>query len=308
MESDTIIQTENLSVYYGTHRGIRNLDLSVRKGEVFGFLGPNGAGKTTTLRVLLDIIHPTKGSASMFGLDCQKNGAAIRKRVSYLPGELHLYPSMRADYFFDLFASLQDGRPDPAFLAELLERLDLDPSGRIKEYSHGNKQKIGIITAFMGKPDLLILDEPTIALDPLVRQTVLDLVREVKNEGRTVFFSSHNLQEVQSICDRVGIIQEGELIRTEKTETLINRQLKRITIAFRQTPPRGAFAIEGVKETGRDKNTISFEIRSNLELLMEQAASHGITDIETKTVSLEEIFLALYSRGIPGDSEGDTNV
>ena len=295
MSSEIIMQTHDLSVYYGAHRGIKDLNLSVQKGEVFGFLGPNGAGKTTTLRVMLDIIHPTQGSASLFGLDSKKDGAVIRERTSYLPGDLSLYPSMKAGYFLKLLGSLQKNKPDVGYLEQLLERVDLDPSRKMKEYSHGNKQKIGVIAAFMGKKDLVILDEPTIGLDPLVQQTVLELVQEVREQGRTVFLSSHNLTEVQAVCDRVGIIQNGELIKTEKVETLINQQLKRLEINFRKTPPHDAFSIEGVKEIIRDGNLVMFEVSQDLDRLMEKAAPYGIIDIETKTVSLEEVFLAFYS-------------
>ncbi len=294
MSSEIIIQTNDLSVYYGAHRGIKDLNLSVQKGEVFGFLGPNGAGKTTTLRAILDIIHPTQGRATLFGLDSQKNGAAIRERLSYLPGELSLYPSMKASYFLDLLGSIQKNKPDESYLKQLLDRVGLDPSRKMKEYSHGNKQKIGVVAAFMGKKDLIILDEPTIGLDPLVQQTVLEFVREVREEGRTVFLSSHNLKEVQTVCDRVGIIQNGELIKTEKVETLIGQQFKRLEIHFRKEPPQDAFAMEGVKEIGRDGNLVMFEIKRSLDLLMEKAILYGIMDIETKSVSLEEIFLSFY--------------
>jgi ABC-2 type transport system ATP-binding protein len=295
MNSEVIIQTHDLSVYYGAHRGIKDLNLSVQKGEVFGFLGPNGAGKTTTLRALLDIIHPTQGSAILFGLDSKKDGAAIRERISYLPGELSLHPSMKASYFLDLLGSLQKNKPDKSYIEQLLGRVNLDPSRKMKEYSHGNKQKIGVVAAFMGKKELIILDEPTLGLDPLVQQTVLELVQEVKDEGRTVFLSSHNLKEVQAVCDRVGIIQNGELIKTEKVETLINQQLKHLNIVFRQIPPQDAFLIEGVKEIGREGNLIMFEIRRGLDKLIEKSTPYGIIDIETKAVSLEEIFLAFYS-------------
>jgi len=294
MSSKIIIQTNDLSVYYGAHRGIKDLNLSVQKGEVFGFLGPNGAGKTTTLRAILDIIHPTRGSATLFGLDSQKDGAPIRERISYLPGELSLYPSMKASYFLDLLGSLQKNKLDESYLEQLLERIGLDPSRKMKEYSHGNKQKIGVVAAFMGKKELIILDEPTIGLDPLVQQTVLEFVQEVKEEGRTVFLSSHNLKEVQAVCDRVGIIQNGELIKTEKVETLIHQRFKRLEIHFRKEPPPDAFTIEGVKEISRDENLILFEVSQDLDRLMEKAAPYGIKDIETKTVSLEEIFLAFY--------------
>lgn len=294
MSSEIIIQTNNLSVYYGAHRGVKDLNLSVQKGEIFGFLGPNGAGKTTTQRAILDIIHPTRGSATVFGLDSQKDGVAIRERVSYLPGELSLYPSMRASYFLDLLGSLQKKKQDQSYLEQLLERFNLDPSRKIKEYSHGNKQKIGVVAAFMGKKDLIILDEPTIGLDPLAQQTVLELVQEVKHEGRTVFFSSHNLKEVQAVCDRVGIIQNGELTKTEKIATLIAQQRKRLEINFRKKPPHGAFSVEGVKEINRDGNLVLFEINKDLDRLMEKAAPYGIIDIETIPLSLEEIFLAFY--------------
>lgn len=301
MSSETIIQTIDLSVYYGAHRGIKDLNLSVKKGGVFGFLGPNGSGKTTTLRTLLDIIHPTRGSAAIFGLDSKKDGSAIRERIGYLPGELSLYPAMKANYFLNLLGSLQKNRPDESYLKELIERVDLDPSRKIKEYSHGNKQKIGVVAAFMGKKDLIILDEPTNGLDPLVQQTVLELVQEVKREGRTVFFSSHHLNEVQEVCDSVGIIQNGKLIKTERVETLINQQLKRLNIVFKQAPPSDAFTIAGIKEIGRESNQVLFEIKSGLDQLMERAAPYGIKDIETRSVSLEEIFLSFYG---PQNKEG----
>jgi ABC-2 type transport system ATP-binding protein len=251
--------------------------------------------------VILDIIHPTKGRATLFGLDSQKDGLAIRERISYLPGELSLYPSMKANYFLDLLGSLQKNKLDESYREQLLERVDLDPSRKMKEYSHGNKQKIGVVAAFMGKKELIILDEPTIGLDPLVQQTVLELVQEVKEEGRTVFISSHNLKEVQAVCDRVGIIQNGELIKTEKVETLISQQLKRLEINFRKEPPHDAFVIEGVKEISREGSLVMFEIRRGLDILMEKAVPYGIEDIETKSVSLEEIFLSFYGPGNKGN-------
>jgi ABC-2 type transport system ATP-binding protein len=304
MSSEIIIQTLDLSVYYGAQRGIKDLNLAIQKGEVFGFLGPNGAGKTTTLRAMLDIIHPTRGRATLFGLDSRKNGVAIRERTSYLPGELSLYPSMKASCFLDLLDSLQKNNLDKSYRTQLLERVDLDPSRKMKEYSHGNKQKIGVVAAFMGKKELIILDEPTIGLDPLVQQTVLDLVKEVREDGRTVFLSSHNLTEVQAVCDQVGIIQNGELIKTEKVETLINQQLKHLDVVFKQQPPPDAFMIEGVKEMGRDGRRVMFEIKSGLDQLVEKAVLYGIEDIETKSVSLEKIFLSFYG---PDHKGGDND-
>jgi len=289
-----VISTENLFVNYGSHRGISDVNLSVEEGEIFGLLGPNGAGKTTIERVLMDIIRPSKGHATIFGQDCQNEGVAIRKRVGYLPSEFGLYPNMQGAAFINLIASMQQKPVDRAYHQQLLERLDLDPSRKLREYSRGNKQKFGIITAFMGKPDLLILDEPTVGLDPLIQKVVLELVLEAKKEGRTVFFSSHNLPEVQAICDRVGIIRRGQLIKTERVETLTKQQFKRMILTLRQTPPIDAFFLEGVTETGRNGQVVMLDVRQGLNKVMEKAVFYGVENIETIPVTLEEIFLAYY--------------
>jgi len=294
--SDKVIETRNLTVYYGKHRGIKDVNLLVEQGEVFGFLGPNGAGKTTTQRVLMNVIRPTQGSASIFGRDCRREGVAIRKRVGYLPGELSLYPSMKGHDFLNMLASLREKKLDRGYRQQLYERLNLDPSRRMKEYSQGNRQKIGIVVAFMGKPDLLILDEPTTGLDPLIQKIVMDLVQEARDDGRTVFFSSHILPEVQAVCDRVGIIRDGQLIKTERVENLIKRQYKRLHITLRQLPPADAFAVEGVTETGRNGQVVMLEIRQGLDKVLETAVAFGIEDIETPPVTLEDKFLAFYDR------------
>lgn len=289
------IETTDLTVYYGQHRGILNVNLTVEQGEVFGFLGPNGAGKTTTQRVLLDVIRPTSGQAKIFGLDCQTQGAEVRKRISYLPTELSFYPTMTGEAFLRLLASLNQNKWNQAYCNELYERLGFDPSRKLRTYSRGNKQKVGLIAAFMGKPDLLILDEPTGGLDPLVQQTVLQLVREVKANGRSVFFSSHILNEVEAVCDRVGIIRAGELIQTERVETLTHQQFKRLRLTLRTSPEAGIFQkIEGVTEKMWEGATVLLEIQSNLEQVMATAVPFGIIDIETVPLSLEEIFLAYY--------------
>jgi ABC-2 type transport system ATP-binding protein len=300
--ADHVIETRDLTVYYGRHRGIKSVSLVVEKGEVFGFLGPNGAGKTTTQRVLLDVIRPTSGHASVFGLDCRKDGVEIRKRIGYLPGELSLYTNMTGNGFLSMMGSLEKRKVDATYRDQLCERLDLDPSRRIKEYSRGNKQKIGVVAAFMSKPDLIVLDEPTTGLDPLIQQIVMEIVREVKSDGRTVFFSSHILQEVQAVCDRVGIIGDGELIQTERVETLTKQRYKRLRLVFRSQPPPDAFAIDGVTETGRDGAAIRLEIRSGLEEVMKRAVSFGIEDLETEPVTLEEVFLAFYGKKVNGGS------
>lgn len=296
--SKPIIQTERLTVYYGKHRGVVDLDLFVRQGEVYGFLGPNGAGKTTTQRVLLDILRPTRGRASVFGLDCQKNGVEIRKRVGYLPGELSLYPTMTGRQFLAMVGSVRGNAIDPAYRRALCERLQLDAGRKMREYSRGNKQKIGVVAAFMARPDLLILDEPTTGLDPIMQATVLELVREARNEGRTVFFSSHILSEAQEVCDRVGIIRDGQLVSTESVGELTRQQFRRLRLTFPAAPP--AFDMEGVAETARDAHSVTLEIRQNLAAVLEKAGKHGAADIETYPITLEEVFLAFY-----GNDKGD---
>lgn len=298
--SEKIIETQDLTVYYGKHLGIKNVNLTVEKGEAFGFLGPNGAGKTTTQRVLLDVIRPTAGRATIFGLDCRAQGVDIRQRVGYLPGELALYKDMRANQFFEMYEYLRGANGAKGYWRECAKRLDLDTSRKIGNFSRGNKQKVGIVAAFMSRPDLLILDEPTGGLDPLVQQTVMEMVREVKADGRTVFFSSHILPEVQAVCDRVGIIRAGELVATQGVEALIAARLKRLTLTFDHVPPVGTFAQEGVTELSRTEQTVMLEVRDNLAQVLAAAAQFGIQDIETQSTSLEEIFLDYYGKGNGG--------
>ena len=299
--TDYVIETKGLSVYYGRHRGILDVDLNVEKGEVFGFLGPNGSGKTTTQRVLMDVIRPTAGEASMFGKDCQKEGVAARERVGYLPGELSLYDNMKARHFFKMYFSLQQSNTDPTYWQTLADRLDLDTTRKIRELSRGNRQKVGVVAAFMNKPDLLILDEPTSGLDPLLQQTVMELVQEANKAGATVFFSSHMLAEVEVVCDRVGIIREGQLVTTERVQDLTTQRFKRVRFQFATPPPADAFTQNGVTETARDEQGITLEIYEGLDKVMETAVRFGITDIETVPVSLEEIFLTYYGKGNGGN-------
>ncbi len=294
--SEPVISTHNLTVFYGKHRGINNVNLSVQKGEVFGFLGPNGAGKSTTERVLLDVIRPSGGRAKIFGMDCQTQGSEIRQRVGYLPGELSLYPGLTGEKFLNLIAGINGAKVDKAYRDSLYQRLQLDPKRKMKQYSRGNKQKVGLIAAFMGKPDLLILDEPTGGLDPLVQQTVMEMVQEVKDDGRTVFFSSHILPEVEAVCDRVGIIREGELIQTSTVDALTKQAFKRLRLTLRQAPPADSFnSIDGVAETGRVGQDVNLEVRNNVEQVMQTALKFGLDDLDVLPVTLEEIFLAFYS-------------
>lgn len=293
--TDIVLETKGLTVFYGRQRGIRDIDLSVRRGEVYGFLGPNGAGKTTTQRVLLDIIRPTRGEARILGKDCQKEGVAARQQVGYLPGELSLHDQMRAKDFLDMIAALR-GQADGRYRDELCQRLNLNPLRKIREFSRGNKQKVGLVAAFMNKPQLLILDEPTGGLDPLVQQTVLQLVKETQADGRTVFFSSHILSEVQAVCDRVAIIRDGRLVTIEHISTLTKQQFTRLRLTFATLPPPDAFAFAGVREIRRDEatNQLVLEVREQMNQLLQTAVAFTVLDVETMPVTLEEVFLAYY--------------
>jgi ABC-2 type transport system ATP-binding protein len=295
-----IIQTENLSVYYERQRGVHELALSVEAGEVYGFLGPNGAGKTTTLRVLMDIIRPTAGCARVFGLDCQEHGVQIRRRVGYLPGELKLYPEMRADSYFQMINAIRGGQKIQPRIADYCKRLNLDPTRPMGTYSQGNKQKVGLVAAFMGQPDLLILDEPTTGLDPLVQQVVLELVREARAAGRTVFFSSHILSEVQAVCDRVGIIRSGQIITTERVEDLVQRQFHHLRLRFETMPPAGAFEAVGAHEIERTGQELTLEIHENLNEVLSLGVQYGINDLDDQPFTLEEIFLTYYGENEDG--------
>jgi ABC-2 type transport system ATP-binding protein len=300
--SEKAIETKGLTVYYGKHRGIEDVDLTVEKGEVFGFLGPNGAGKTTTQRVLLDVIRPTQGRATIFGLDCQEQGVEQRKRIGYLPGELALYTNMKASKFFEMYEYLRSNNGKKGYWRELAQRLDLDTTRKIGNLSRGNKQKVGVVAAFMNRADLLILDEPTGGLDPLVQQTVLEMVRETKADGRTVFFSSHILSEAQAVCDRVGIIREGRLVATRPVGDMIAQRMSRLSLIFSEIPPIGTFDLEGVSELERTDQSILLEVKANLPRVLTIAGQLNVMDIETHKVGLEEIFMTYYSKGNGGNN------
>src|SRR4029079_19259999 len=233
-----IIQTDKLTKTYGSHRGIIDIDLEVAEGEAFGFLGPNGAGKTTTIRTLLDNIRPTSGRALIFGIDTTADPIAIHRRIGYLPGDFALYDKLTGGQTIEYFANLRGG-VDAAYQRQLVERLDLDTSRKFKEYSKGNKQKVGLVVALQHRPDLLILDEPTSGLDPLVQQTVFGIVREAREAGRTIFLSSHIIDEVDRTCDQVAIIREGRLVQVDSIEAIRELAFHHVELTF-SAPVAGA--------------------------------------------------------------------
>ena len=292
-----VIETSALTKSYGPHRGIVNVGLEVAEGEIFGFLGPNGAGKTTTIRVLLDLIRPTSGSARVFGIDTVADPVAIRRRTGYLPGEFNLYDRLTGAETIEYFANLRGG-VDRAYQAQLAERLDLDTSRRFREYSKGNKQKVGLIVALQHRPDLLILDEPTSGLDPLVQQTFNQLMFEAQAEGRTIFLSSHIIGEVERVCGRAAIIRDGEIVRIDSVAGLRDLAAHEVELRFPGPVPTAEFeAIEGVSNVVAEGHTLRMLVTGGIAPVVRAAAAHDLTDFVSREPSLEEVFLAEYGQG-----------
>jgi ABC-2 type transport system ATP-binding protein len=291
-----IIETERLTKSYGANRGIVDLDLEVTEGEVFGFLGPNGAGKTTTIRTLLDHLRPTSGRARIFGIETTADPVAIHRRLGYLPGEFTLYDRLTGGQTIEFFGNLRGG-VDPAYRDSLVERLDLDPSRRFKEYSKGNKQKVGLVVALQHRPELLILDEPTSGLDPLVQQAFYGLVGEAQAEGRTVFLSSHVLSEVERTCDRVAIIRDGRLVRTGRVDTLRDLAHHQIELRFAEPVPAAEFtALPGVSDVEVEDHILRLRVAGPMTPVVQAAARHELLDFLSSEPSLEATFLAEYGR------------
>jgi ABC-2 type transport system ATP-binding protein len=296
-----IIRTEKLTKWYGTHRGVIDVDLEIQAGEVFGFLGPNGAGKTTTIRLILDHIRPTSGRATVFGIDTTVDPVAVHRRIGYLPGEFTLYDRLTGGQTLQYFANLRGG-VDPAYQASLVERFDLDPSRRFKEYSKGNKQKVGLVIALQHRPDLLILDEPTAGLDPLVQQTFFSILREAVAEGRTAFLSSHILSEVEKSCDRVAIIRDGRLARVDRVDALRDLAHHQVEIRFTGPVPASAFeALPGVSDVAITDHVLRLRVTGPITPVVQAAARFELLDFVSHEPSLEETFLAQYGSAPAGE-------
>ena len=291
-----VIETEKLTKTYGSHRGIIEVDLTVEQGEVFGFLGPNGAGKTTAIRTLLDLIRPSSGAARVFGIESSADPVAIHRRIGYIPGEFTLYDRLTGGQTIEYFANLRGG-VDPAYRAELIARLDLDPSRRYKEYSKGNKQKVGIVIALQHRPDLLMLDEPTSGLDPLVQQSFFELVQLAKAAGRTVFLSSHILSEVEKTCGRVAIIREGRIVKTDTVDALRDLAHHQVELRFTDSVPIAAFAgLPGVSDIVADDHVLRLRVSGPITPVVRAAAQYDLLDFVSREPSLEETFLAHYGQ------------
>ena len=292
-----IIQTNQLTKSYGRSRGIIDVTFDIQEGEVFGFLGPNGAGKTTTMRTLMGLLHANSGSATIGGLDCWTQSTEVKKLVGYLPGEFTFDPGLRGAQIIEYLGHLRGG-VDQSYVRALVERLGYDPSKRFREYSHGNKQKLGLVQAFMHRPRLLILDEPTSGLDPLNQQEFYKMVAEVQTGGRTVFLSSHILPEIEQTCDRVAIIREGRLIKIDHVSALKDIHQHDVEISF-----AGPASVEWFKNVagvtsvaqGADEHTLQINVQGELTEIIRIAGEHHATNIDTHEPSLEEVFLRFYA-------------
>ena len=299
IDSDVVIRTRGLTKSYGSVAAVVDADMEVRRGEVFGYLGPNGAGKTTTIRVLLDHIRPTSGSATVFGMDTRANSVAIKRRVGYLPGEFSLYDSMTGEEVLTYMANLR-GDVDWDYTRDLADRLDANLGREFSQLSRGNKQKVGLIQAFMHRPELIVLDEPTGGLDPLVQQTFYDMIDEVKADGRTVFFSSHNLPEVERVCDRVAFIRGGRLIAVEDVNDIVQKAFHRFEARIADDFTAEEFqSVPGVAAVSVSGDAVTFDVIGSPDAVVKTLARHSVTKLFTHESALEDVFLAYYSEGVP---------
>jgi ABC-2 type transport system ATP-binding protein len=295
------IRADGLTKFYGRERGVAGLDFEVKAGEVFGFLGPNGAGKTTTIRLMLDLIRPTRGRIEVFGAEPRRD-VALRRRMGYLPGDLRLYERLTARELFTYFARLR-GLHDLGRAPTLADHLELELDRPLHALSKGNRQKVGLVQAFMHSPDLLVLDEPTAGLDPLIQQTFYELVAAVKSDGATVFLSSHVLPEVQHVADRVALIRGGRLVLVAGVDELRARALARVEVTFAALPPAAAFAdLIGVRELGRHDRTVLFSLQGEADGLIKALARQHVVAVDSHEADLEDIFLSLYRGEEAGDA------
>ncbi len=301
------IEIRSLTKYYGSTLALDAIDLEVDRGEIFGFLGPNGAGKSTAIRVMLDLIRPTAGTVRIFGYDSRADSIQIRGLTGYLPGEASQYDQLSGRAMLDLLESLA-GRTAPR-RAELLERLDLDPAPRIARFSRGMKQKLALIGAMQADPPLLVLDEPTTGLDPLIQQELHGYLTEAARRGTTVFFSSHVLSEVEELCDRAAFIRDGQIVAVDRIADLRGRLVKPVTVEFAADVTTAAFdGIDGVSVTSSEGPRITFAVTSGMDQLIKALAAHQVADLVSVPPSLEETFLHLYEsdrRGRTKEADGE---
>jgi len=286
-----VIEVKNLKKYFGKTKAVDNISFNVEKGEIFGFLGPNGAGKTTTIRTMMDFIRPTEGSIGILGKDAQKDAVELKKKIGYLSGYVQLYPKWTGQTHINFVKSL-NGESDIA--ENLIKRFDFDPTIKAKKLSSGNRQKLGIIMAFMTKPELLIMDEPTNALDPLLQNEVYEMFEEVTKEGTTVFMSSHNLAEVDKVCHRVGIIRKGKMAAMESINSLKSKRIYTITARFEEKVPESTLVLDGMSIKKEIMGGYIMSYNGDINNLVSFLHEKKLNDIRIEHASLEDIFMEFY--------------
>ncbi|MFV0633390.1 ABC transporter ATP-binding protein [Demequina sp.] len=311
MSATPAIEVDHLTKTFGAFTAVDDVSFAIQPGEIFGFLGPNGAGKSTTIRSILDLIRPTSGACRVLGLDSRRDAVDIHRRIGFLPADLALYPNLTGRQTIEYLANLRGG-VQWSRVNELTERLDADLSKKVGEYSSGNRQKLGIVQAFMHSPEVVILDEPITGLDPLVQLEFHTLLREMADAGGTVFLSSHTISEVERVADRVAFIRRGHLIAVEQMSELHDKALRRITLEFASPVAAAAFdGVEGVHSVSADGPTVTAQFEGSMAPLLTVATAHDVLSVSSASVDLDEIFLEFYrdevvaAGGDPGDVPGD---
>lgn len=293
-EAEIVLELSEVTKSYGKSRGIENVSLAIREGEVFGFLGPNGAGKSTTINTVLDLLYADSGSISLFGLDSHKDSVKVRKRIGYLSGDMATDPSLTGAQYLAFAANLHGG-VDKKHVDELVQRLKCETNKKIKSLSRGNRQKIGLVAALMHDPDLLILDEPTSGLDPLVQNEFNQIIKERKSAGKTTFMSSHVLSEVQTVCDRVGFIRDGKLIRVSSLAELMRHAPRKVSVLFSTTPPDSQLRVlKGVRDLKKNGMRREFSFQGNYNELLRILAMKPLHDVQILESPLDELFMEYY--------------
>jgi ABC-2 type transport system ATP-binding protein len=296
----TAIELRGLTRYYGRRRGIVDVSLDVEEGEVFGFLGPNGAGKTTTIRMMLGFMKPSAGTARVLGQDAWRDASALHRRLAYLSGEPVYLGELTAAQLLDHLGGLR-GLPRGAWRA-LAERLDLDPTVQIRKLSRGNRQKVGVVQLFMGNEPLLVMDEPTTGLDPLMQREFLGLVAEARAQGRTTFISSHNLQEVERSCDRVGIIREGRLVEIATVQSLLGEHWRSVNLVLNAPAPEGAFELPNIRRVMSSGRDVHLMVRGDVNPFLRRLAALDVLDVAITTPEIEDVFFRFYEGEVAGSA------
>ncbi|MBU0731958.1 ABC transporter ATP-binding protein [Patescibacteria group bacterium] len=289
--NENVIEVKNLKKHFGKVKAVDGVSFNVEKGEIFGFLGPNGAGKTTTIRCLMDFIRPQEGEAKILGMDAHKDEVDIKKKVGYLSGNVKLYDHWTGAMHIKYFRKL-NGKGDVA--DKLLKRLDFDPSRKAKEYSSGNRQKLALVLAFMFEPEVMLFDEPTNALDPILQNEVYEMIEEAVEKGATVLMSSHNMPEVERVCDRVGIIRKGKMVAVEDMVSLKEKKIYRVTAYFKEKFNKKDFEGEGLDVLRENAHELIFRVKGNIDPVVKKLGKFNLKDLEINQASLEDIFLEYY--------------